>query len=277
MVKPGDWNELQVVKHTDFGIYLDGGADGEILMPGKYVPNGVQDGDTVRCFVYFDTSDRLIATTESPKVKMGECAYLRCKDVSRVGAFLDWGLTKDLFVPFREQKYEMVKGKSYVVFVYQDELSKRIAASSRIDKFLNKSKPEFEPWQSVTLLVAAASEMGITCVVNGTHTGLLYRNEIFRTVHSGEVLQGYVREVRGDGKIDLCLQLPGYDNLKQEESRIIEVLKQHGGKVEVGDKSSPEDIYELFQMSKKNWKRLIGTLYKARKVQVGDFETELLK
>lgn len=266
--RPGEYNDLKMVKYTDFGIYLDGGEMGEILMPQKYVPYGTNVGDTVHCFVYYDTADRPIATTETPLAVVGECAHLKCVSVSKFGAFLHWGPLKDLFIPFREQKTDMVEGKSYVVYLYLDDVSKRIVGSAKLEKHLNKSRPDFEVGQQVDLMIAGGSDLGLTAVINNTHTGLLYRNEVFKTVYLGEKLKGYIKEIRGDGKIDLTLQLPGYKNLLSEEEKILEVLRSHGGSMQVGDKSDPEQIYELFQMSKKSWKKLIGTLFKNRKIEI---------
>lgn len=273
---PGQYNELEMVKYTDFGIYLDGGDMGEILMPTKYVPHNTNRGDKVRCFVYYDTTDRPIATTETPKATVGQCAYLKCVAVTKFGAFLDWGLTKDLLVPFREQKMDMVEGKSYVVYIYLDEKSRRIVASAKLDKYLNKQKPTFEEGDKVELIIASASEQGLTAVINGTHTGLLYRNEIFQPLHPGEVVTGYIKEIRGDGKIDLALQQTGYKNLLTLDDQVLDVIKSHGGFMKVGDKTAPEDIYTLFQMSKKNWKKIIGNLYKNRKIDITDGGIKLL-
>lgn len=268
MATPGITNELTVVKFTDFGIYLDGGDLGEILMPLKYVPKGTEVGDSVSCFVYYDSADRLIATTEKPLAEVGQFAVLTCAEISKYGAFMNWGLLKDLLVPHREQRGTMSEGKRYIVYVYLDPVSKRIAGSTRFEKYLNKSKAEFEEGQEVDIMVARSTELGIICIINKTHTGLLYRNEVFKPLHIGDELKAYIKTVRGDGKIDLQLLKPGYDELKGEFNAVLDVIKQHNGYVAVTDKSDPEIIYSLFGMSKKNWKKIIGTLYKKKKIQL---------
>lgn len=268
MATPGITNELTVVKFTDFGIYLDGGDLGEILMPLKYVPKGTEVGDSVSCFVYYDSADRLIATTEKPLADVGQFAVLTCAEISKYGAFMNWGLLKDLLVPHREQRGTMSEGKRYIVYVYLDPVSKRIAGSTRFEKYLNKSKAEFEEGQEVDIMVARSTELGIICIINKTHTGLLYRNEVFKPLHIGDELKAYIKTVRGDGKIDLQLLKPGYDELKGEFNAVLDVIKQHNGYVAVTDKSDPEIIYSLFGMSKKNWKKIIGTLYKKKKIQL---------
>lgn len=270
MVKPGQYNELVMVKSTDFGIYLDGGDMGEILMPLKYVPPNTNAGDTVRCFVYYDSADRPIATTEVPKAVVGECAFLECVAVSEFGAFMDWGMIKDLFVPFREQKSAMVIGRSYVIYVYFDTNSSRIAGSVKIERFLDLTPSDFTEGQKVDLLIVRPTETGIVAVINGTHTGLLYKNEVFRTINPGDKTTGYIKQIRPDGKIDLALQLPGYDALLSENDKVLGVLKKYGGYIEVTDKSDPDEIYRLFEMSKKNWKKIIGTLYRNRKIIIED-------
>jgi predicted RNA-binding protein (virulence factor B family) len=265
---PGKYNDLEMVKYTDFGIYLDGGDLGEILMPLKYVPRDTNVGDSVHCFVYFDTADRIIATTETPLATIETCAYLECVAVTKFGAFLNWGLMKDLLVPFREQNLPLEEGKSYAVYIYADTTSNRIVASVKLDKHLNKLPPDFAEGDMVDLMIARKTDKGIVAVINDTHTGLLYHNEIFQPLKPGDRLKGFVTKLRPDGKTDLRLQETGYDALKGQEEGILKVLRANGGFLAVTDKSSPEEIYRLFEMSKKNWKKLIGTLYKNQRIEI---------
>ncbi len=266
-VSIGNWNELEMLKSTDFGIYLDGEELGEVLMPLKYVPETAAVGEKVRCFIYYDTADRPIATTENALAAVGSCAFLECVATSKFGAFLNWGLTKDLMVPFREQKDEMVEGQFYLVWLYIDNISSRIVGSSKIDKFLNDTEPAYTGRQQVDLVILSESELGYTAVIDNAHAGLLYKNEVFQKLHVGDKIIGFVKEVREDGKVDLALKLPGYDNLIGDDKIVLEIIKSHGGQMNVNDKSDPEKIYELFKMSKKNWKKVIGNLYRKRKIQ----------
>lgn len=267
---PGKYNNLKVNREVDFGVYLDGGETGEILMPARYVPRGTKPGDIVNVFVYFDSEDRLIATTEKPKVQCGQCASLRCKSVTRHGAFLDWGLMKDLFVPFREQQIEMREGRDYVVYVFQDPVSGRIAGSSRLHKFLNKGIPDLEERDEVDLLIATKTPMGYTAVFNDSYTGLLYENEVFQPLRIGQRIKGYIQKLRPDGKTDLSLQLPGMVHVDEMAQKILDMLKAGGGYIGITDKSSPEDIYDRFGMSKKVWKKAVGTLYRERLIELTD-------
>jgi len=198
---------------------------------------------------------------------VGSCAFLECVATSKFGAFLNWGLTKDLMVPFREQKDEMVEGQFYLVWLYIDNISSRIVGSSKIDKFLNDTEPVYTGRQQVDLVILSESELGYTAVIDNAHAGLLYKNEVFQKLHVGDKIIGFVKEVREDGKVDLALKLPGYDNLIGDDKIVLEIIKSHGGQMNVNDKSDPEKIYELFKMSKKNWKKVIGNLYRKRKIQ----------
>ncbi|MCC7299017.1 MAG: GntR family transcriptional regulator [Bacteroidia bacterium] len=267
---PGQYNELLMLKSTDFGIYLDGGDLGEILMPLKYVPEGVEAGQRVHCFVYYDTEDRLIATTEIPKAVVGECAFLECVAATKFGAFMHWGLTKDLLVPHREQNLPLEEGRSYVIHIYTDTVSNRIVGSAKIEKHLNKTTPTFKEGDEVNLLIARKTDSGMVAVINHTHTGLIYQNEIFQNLRSGDAVKGYIFKMREDGKTDLKLQKPGYDALVGLDKDVVNVFKKHGGYLAVTDKSDPEEIYRLFQMSKKNWKKIIGNLYKKRAIEMFD-------
>jgi predicted RNA-binding protein (virulence factor B family) len=275
MVKIGQYNKLIVAKTVDFGVYLDGGERGEILMPKEYVPNDCAPGDEVKVFVYFDSEDRIVATTEEPAVKVGEFAYLKVVSVSRFGAFLDWGLRKDLFVPFREQREPLVEGRSYWVYVYLDKASDRIVASTKIDKYLDQVFPEYESNQEVELLVVRRTDLGYAVIINHAHWGLLYENQVFQPLKIGQHLNGYVQKVREDDRIDVALQPSGYDKVKNLLSLILERLKDYDGVLDVSDKSDPEEIYRVFGCSKKTYKKALGTLYKQGYIEIGDTEVRL--
>lgn len=265
---PGRYNTLEMLRSTEPGIFLDGGEAGDILMPGKYVPQGAEVGDMIPCFVYFDSEDRLVATAEKPFVQVGECALLRCVATTKFGAFLDWGLAKDILVPHREQTIPMEEGRSYMVYVYLDERSKRIAASARIEKYLNKTSPDFEEGDEVQLCMARKTDAGWVAVINNTHTGLLYHNEIFKDLRVGDTMPGYISQLRPDGKTDLRLQKTGYKALAPMEQEFLNIVKKYGGAMQVGDKTSPEEIYRIFGMSKKNFKKIIGGLYRSKKLEL---------
>ena len=275
MVEIGRFNTLTVVKIVDFGVYLDGGERGEILMPKEYVPANCFQDDVVKAFVYFDSEDRIVATTEHPHVMVGEFAFLKVVALSPVGAFLDWGLRKDLLVPFREQRDPMIEGKSYLVYAYLDKASDRIVASTKIDKYLDQVFPEYEPHEEVEVLIARKSDLGYNVIVNNMHWGLIYNNEIFQPLKIGQKMKGYIKEVREDEKIDVTLQLPGYAKIEGLAGMVLEKLKDYGGILDLSDKSEPEEIYKVFGCSKKNYKKALGTLLKQRLIEIGDSEVRL--
>ena len=270
MTEIGRFNKLRVVKEVDFGLYLDGDELGEILLPKKYVPENCIPDSIIEVFIYLDSEDRIIATTQKPYAKVGEFAALKVVSVSAVGAFLDWGLEKDLLVPFREQKQKMIEGKSYVVYVYFDEISERIAASTKLHKYLSKYPADFKPGQEVDLFICDETENGYNAIINSTHMGLIYKNDIFRTLETGQRIKGFIKNIREDTKIDLLLQKPGYGKVDDLSQTILELLKQHGGFVSVTDKSPPEIIYEIFGVSKKTYKKAIGALFKKRLISIED-------
>ena len=276
MVEIGKINKLQVVKSLDHGIYLDGGDLGEILMPRRYVPENCEVGDTLEVFIYLDSADLLLATTETPYVMVGECAYLKVVDVNQAGAFMDWGLPKDLLVPYSEQISPLKIGQSYTVLAYLDENTNRIAATQKLDSYLSEEAQYFKPGQAVDLLIFGKTELGYKAVINNTHIGLIYRNEVFQTLTHGEKLKGFIKAIREDRKIDLCLQLPGKDAREDLNTRILDHLKKNGGISTLTDKSSPEDIYQCFAVSKKNYKKAIGTLYKKRLICIEEENITLL-
>ncbi|NQU85457.1 MAG: GntR family transcriptional regulator [Mariniphaga sp.] len=268
MVEVGKTHSLKVKKIVDFGVYLDAGDEVEILLPLRYVPEGVFGGDEIEVFVYYDSEDRLIATTEKPFAQVGQFAFLKCVAVTNFGAFLDWGLMKDLLVPFREQRHKLEEGKSYVVFVYMDLTTKRIVASAKVDKFLDNLPVEFEPGEEVDLIIYGESDLGYKAIVDDVSSGILYKNEVFQTLEDGQQLKGYIKKVREDDKIDLMLHKPGHEKLDSFSEQILDYIKANDGKIKITDKSSPDEIYSIFNISKKNFKKAIGGLYKKKLIVI---------
>ena len=266
MVEIGRVNTLEVVRETDNGLYLDGRELGEILMPKKFITEEVRTKGWADVFVYTDSEDRLVATTEEPFAMVGEFAFLKVVSVSRFGAFLDWGLPKDLLVPFREQKADMVEGRSYLVCLFLDVLTKRIAASAKIDKFLDNTPPEYEPGDEVQLMIVEETDLGYKAIVNKEHWGMLYKNQIYQPLSPGQKITGYINKVRDDEKIDLLLEKPGYEKVDAISQKILDELKQNRGFMAVSDNTSPEMINALFGISKKNFKKAVGSLYKKRMI-----------
>jgi predicted RNA-binding protein (virulence factor B family) len=267
MIQIGSSYDLRVVKHTAFGIYLDAENLGEILLPSKHAPDNVNIDDTIEVFLYLDSEDRPIATTQTPKAEVGEFAYLEVKDNSQVGAFLDWGLDKDVLVPFAEQHRPMTVGKSYIVFLYVDNKD-RIAATSKIDKIvLEDNSHDFRPQQAVNLIIGNSTELGFRAIVNQSYWGLLYKDEVDQQLSFGQSIQGYVKYIREDGKIDLSLKssLQITDNYGQV---IQNYLRDHDGFASFHDKSDPDQILDQFGMSKKQFKKAIGALYKRRVIRI---------
>ncbi len=272
MIQVGQYNTLRVVKEVDFGIYLDGGDAGEILLPGKYVPQDTHIDDEIEVFIYHDSEDRLIATTEEPYIMVGEFAFLETKMVNHVGAFLDWGITaKDLFVPFAEQRATMREGGIYLVYALLDDMTGRIVASSKVDKFLDNTPPQYDVNQEVELLVVQETELGYKVIVDNKHWGMIYKNEIYTPVEAGDFVTGYIKKVREDDKLDISLQPVGYKHAVGDGSlseRIMQQLQQAGGFLPYGDKTDAQVIADTFGCSKKNFKKAIGALYKAKKIVI---------
>ncbi|HSO86253.1 MAG TPA: S1-like domain-containing RNA-binding protein [Draconibacterium sp.] len=266
MVEIGRVNTLEVVRETDNGLYLDGRELGEILMPKKFITEEVRNLGWADVFVYTDSEDRLVATTEKPFAMVGEFAYLKAVATSKFGAFLDWGLPKDLLVPFREQKADMVEGRNYLVFLFLDSLTKRIAASAKLDKFLDNTPPEYELGNEVQLMIAEETDLGYKAIINNEHWGMLYKNQIYQPLSLGQKITGYINKVRDDDKIDLLLEKPGYEKVDAISQKILNELKQNRGFMAVSDNTSPEMINALFGISKKNFKKAIGGLYKKRMI-----------
>jgi predicted RNA-binding protein (virulence factor B family) len=268
MAKIGVLNNLRVVKEVDFGVYLDGGEHEEILLPRRYVPENCKVDDNIRVFIYLDSEDRFIATTESPYAMVGDFALLKVVAVESVGAFLDWGLLKDLLVPYSEQSPTMETGKSYIVKIYVDKKTNRIAATTILDRYLDNEPGNFHAGQEVELLICSQTDIGYKAIINGTHWGVLYSNEVFQPLKSGQRTKGYIKKIRSDNKIDLSLHRPGYERVDDITDAIINVLKEQGGFISVTDKSSPETIHKLFGVSKKTYKKAIGAIYRKKLITI---------
>ena len=266
MLNIGNYNTLRIIKILSFGAYLDGGEGKEILLPTRYVPDGAQVGDDVEVFIYHDNEGRLIATTLHPNAVVGEFAFMQVKSVNTTGAFLDWGLMKDLLVPYKEQKLTMREGKWYLVYVRLDHVTGRVMASARIEKFLNNIPPKYEFNQEVSLLVADDTEIGYKVIVNNLHWGMVYHNQVFQRLEKGEHLKGYVKEIREDDKLDISLTPLGYQKVDGIAQTILQALQMQNGFLPVHDKSDPEVIYSLFRCSKKAFKQAIGALYRQHRI-----------
>lgn len=276
-VELGKVNRLTVLRSTAHGLFLDGGRLGEILLPKRYIKNDMEAGSKVDVFLMRDSEERLVATTQYPKAMVGEFAFLQVKQSTGVGAFLDWGMPKDLLVPFREQRVSMKEGQSYVVYIYLDRVSDRIAATSKLDKFLDREPPTYKAAQEVDLLIVQRTDLGFKAIVNGKHWGMLFNNEIIGNVQRGDRMKGFIRQVRSDLKIDLCLHRPGYAKVTDSSKEILQYLKDEGGFMPVTDKNSADEIFALFGISKKTYKKAIGALYKKRLIIFEDGGTRLVE
>ncbi|MDX1538655.1 S1 RNA-binding domain-containing protein [Arsukibacterium sp.] len=269
MIALGTLNTLTVKKQVKFGFYLDGLSWGEILLPNNVAPKGLEIGQQLQVFLYLDSEDQLIATTEKPAIMVGQVAMLPVVAVTKVGAFLNWGLKKDLLVPFSEQQIPLKEGQKYLVYCYVD-VSNRIVASTKLDRHLHKTTPHYNPGDKVDIIISEQTDIGYKAVVNQQHWGVLYKNEVFKPLRRGDKLTAYIVKVREDSKIDLRLTATTYKQALELTEQILSKLKQNGGKLTLTDKSSPELIYETFGVSKKAYKQAIGTLYKDKKIVILD-------
>lgn len=267
-IELGKFNQLEVVKEVDFGLYLDGGEEGEILLPTRYVPEGCQVGDMLNVFLYLDIDERLIATTLTPLVQVGQFACLEVAWVNQFGAFLNWGLMKDLFVPFSKQKMKMQVGRKYVIHAHLDDESYRIVASAKVERYLSKDIPDYAPGTEVDILIWQKTDLGFKAIIDNKHSGLLYENEIFCTLETGMQMRAFVKQVREDGKVDLILQKPGFEKIDDFSKTLLDYIKEHGGRIHLNDKSPAEDIYDTFGVSKKTFKKGVGDLYKKRLISL---------
>lgn len=275
MIQLGQFHTLPVVKLTDFGAFLGAGELGDILLPRRYVEEGLKPGDFVRVFLHMDSEDRPVATTETPKAVVGQFALLQATSITKFGAFLDWGLGKDILAPFGEQQRPMEEGHFYLVYVYLNEHDGRIVASSKIDKFLDKKPPYYRAGQPVDLVIANSTDLGFKAIVNHSHWGVLFSAEVFQRLSFGQSIKGFIKRVRPDGKLDLALQV-GQESRDRNAAIILSYLERNGGFAPFHDKSSPEQITKVFGMSKSSFKRTIGTLYKQGVISLDDDGIRLL-
>lgn len=268
MIKVGQHNTLTVLRDTSVGMYLGDKKGNDILLPKKYIPKDVQVDDQLEVFVYKDSEDRPVATTLEPYILLDTFAPLQVKDVNRFGAFMDWGLEKDLLIPFSEQASNMEKGRWYVVYLYLDLETNRLAASTKLNQFLEFEKIELEPKQKVEILVSGITDIGFKVIIDQTYSGLIYKNEVFKPLRIGDKSEAYIKTIRDDNKIDVTLQEPGYGSVTTSADLILNFLNENEGYLHITDKSSPEEIKEEFKISKKEFKKAVGQLYKKRLIKI---------
>ncbi len=270
MITLGKFNRLRAVRQTDNGIYLtDREGTREVLLPNKFIPEeGLEEGQYLRVFIFKDSEDRITATTTEPRIKLDEFACLQVREVNNVGAFLDWGLEKDLMVPFKEQPGRMSVGGWYMVHLFLDEKTERLVASGRYQKFLEKEDIDLKQGQAVDLIIDDPTDLGVNVIVNHRYRGLVYENELFERVERGDERKGFVKTIRPDGKLDISLQRPGYGKVETYSQKLLAKLMANNGFLPFTDKSSPEDIIRVFEMSKKTFKMTLGGLYKQRLVRI---------
>ncbi len=271
----GQYNELEVKSKAMIGVYLTDGQD-DVLLPKKYIDEMPEVGDHLRVFIYLDNDNRPIATTLTPNAVVGDFAFMLVKEVNEHGAFLDWGIAKDLFVPFAEQRMDMRVGGNYLVYVFIDDHSQRIAGTTKWHKHISKEHTLQED-DEVQLLIAEKTELGMRAIINNSNEGLIFANEIFGELKFGDKRRGYIKAIREDGKIDLRLQPKGYEQVEDSKFLILHYLKTNNGKISLGDKSPAEAIYSELKMSKKNFKKTIGGLYRDRLILLGDYEISLIE
>lgn len=267
-MKLGEINTLEILRETDHGVYLIDAEDEEVLLPNRYVPTEFKIWDKIDVFVYLDNEERLVATTDMPFIKKGEFALLRCNQVTDFGAFLDWGLVKELFCPFKEQAFKMKPGGWYLVHCYLDEKTDRLVASSKTNRFLDNKTLTVEQFEEVDLIVSHPSDIGWNVIVNKKHTGLIYKDNIFKDISVGDRLKGVVKKIRPGNKLDISLEKIGYRNIEPNAQRILQELEDNSGFINLTDKSNPEEIKSQLEMSKKSFKKAVGTLYKQRQIEI---------
>lgn len=277
MIRIGNFNRLMILERSQGKVFLDGGEDGQVILSNREAPPDCQVGEIINVFVYTDAdSDSLLATVQRPFATVGEFAHLEVASLERIGAFLDWGLPKQLFLPFREQTRELQIGHRAIVYLYLDS-TRRISASMRIDKHLDKNPRDYFYGQKVDLLIFGATDLGFKAIVNGRHLGLLYGNEIFQPISIGQSVGGFIQNIREDGKMDLSLQQAGYRGVDEISQKILDILEKNGGFLPMTDKSSAEEIYRVFNMSKKKYKMAVGNLYKKLLIRIDEAGIRLSK
>jgi predicted RNA-binding protein (virulence factor B family) len=268
MIHLGEFNTLEILREAEQGIYLVDAEGNEVLLPNRYVPETFKIWQKIEVFVYLDNEERPVATTDKPYVKRNDFALLRCNQVTDYGAFLDWGLVKELFCPFKEQAFKMKPGGWYLVHCYLDEKTDRLVASSKTNRFLDNKNLTVSEFDEVDLIVSHPSDIGMNVIVNKIHSGLIYKNNIFRDISVGDRLKGVVKKIRPGNKLDISLGQIGYRNIEPNAERIMHELHDNSGYLNLSDKSNPETIKDQLQMSKKNFKKAVGTLYKQRLIEI---------
>ena len=277
MLHLGQYQDLIILRETDPGLYLGDGEENEVLLPHKYKPEEFEIGDSIRVFIYLDHEERPIATTLEPYITLNDFGFLSCVDVNKFGAFLDWGLEKQLFVPFKEQAWPMKEGNWYVVYLYLDEVTNRLVASSRTNKFTDNKNLTVDKFDEVEIMVTHLSDKGANVIVNGKHLGLIYIDDIFEDIRAGDRMKAFVKKIREDNKIDIVLHSPGYRSIEPNANYILDELKAAGGFLPLHDKSDPETIKNELGLSKKSFKKAIGSLYKDRQIDIKPDGIELKK
>lgn len=268
MIQIGEYNTLIIDRDTDPGLFLVDTEENEVLLPNRYKPEDFEIGDEIEVFVYRDNEERLVAVTDKPYITKGQFALLRCNQVTKIGAFLDWGMVKELFCPFKEQAFKMKTGGWYLVRCYVDEETDRLVASSKTNRFLDNKVLTVEQFQEVDLIVSHPSEIGMNVIVNNTHLGLIYNDQIFRDLSVGDKIKGIVKKIRPGNKLDIAIGQVGYRNIEPNAKKILEELEDNSGFIPLHDKSSPEEIKDMLQMSKKSFKKAVGSLYKQKQILI---------
>tara|TARA_Y200000002_G_C22665425_1_gene657775 strand:- start:844 stop:1692 length:849 start_codon:yes stop_codon:yes gene_type:complete len=268
VIEIGRFNRLKILRYTSPGLFLGDAEDNEVLLPNRYVPNDFEIDDFLDVFVYLDNEERLVAVTDIPYIQKGDFALLRCNAVNQYGAFLDWGMLKELFCPFKEQAYKMIKGGWYLVHCYLDEKTDRLVASSKTNRFLDNSELKVKLYDEVDLIVSHPSEIGMNVIINKCHLGLVFKDAIFKDLSVGDNLKGVVKKIRAGNKIDISLQKIGYKNIEPTANALLSLIEDHNGYLNITDKSSPKAIKSVVQMSKKSFKKAVGALFKKRLIRL---------
>lgn len=268
MIQIGEYNTLTILRDTEPGLFLGDNEENEILLPNRYVPETFKIGDQIEVFAYLDNEERPVAITDKPYIKRNDFALLRCNQVTKFGAFLDWGLVKELFCPFKEQAFKMKAGGWYLVHCYLDEESERLVASSKTNRFLDNKELTVEQYEEVDLIVSHPSDIGMNVIVNNCHLGLVFKDEIYKDISVGDRLKGIVKKIRSGNKLDISLSQIGYRNIEPNAQFVLTELEDNNGFLPLNDKSSPGDIKDAMQMSKKSFKKAIGSLYKERQIEI---------
>ena len=268
MIEIGKFNTLKILRDTEPGLFLGDDQDNEVLLPNRYVPQDFELDEMIDVFVYLDNEERLVAVTDTPYIQKGEFTLLRCNAVNEFGAFMDWGMVKELFCPFVEQAFKMIEGGWYLVYCYLDEKTERLVASSKTNRFLTNNNLNIEIHEEVDLIVSHPSALGMNVIINNSHLGLIYKDDLFKDLSIGDKIKGYVKKIREGNKVDVVLQKMGYRNIEPSAKELLKLISIHNGKLSITDKSTPEEIRTIAQMSKKSFKKAVGSLYKKRLISL---------